>query len=256
MIHLARGALAATAAPQVLQPAEGDEWVGIGSDGTDFLVAWRNFDSLGRRMVVGQRVAGDGHLLDDQPFRIGQSNSGQRVTAVWDGAQYLVFAVNTRGGNPFELRTRRVGPAGEPLDDDWIPVTYLAQPWAGTGNGSDAVMLAPGRTFLVYDRYYDEDATGNVRVRGRFIDSTPRAAVVDAGVAVDAGLDVGGSDVAADAAAAGAPSSSGCSCRVGGGAAGMPAPILLLLCLLSGAKARRRRRSRPAGPEPRAPARG
>jgi hypothetical protein len=62
---------------------------------------------------------------------------------VWDGAQYLVFAINTAGGNPFELRGRRVGPHGEALEPDWIPVNYLAQPWAGTGNGSTASSSAP-----------------------------------------------------------------------------------------------------------------
>jgi hypothetical protein len=46
--------------PAILQPAEGDEWAGIGSDGSDFLIAWRNFDGQGRRTVVGQRVSAAG----------------------------------------------------------------------------------------------------------------------------------------------------------------------------------------------------
>ena len=42
---------------------------------------------------------GSRELLEDRPFRIGLSNSGQRVTALWDGAQYLVFAINTANGH-------------------------------------------------------------------------------------------------------------------------------------------------------------
>jgi hypothetical protein len=226
MLHLARGRLTPTSEPVILQPSEGDEWAGIGSDGSNFLVVWRNFDGQGRRNVVGQRVSAEGSLIEDRPFRIGLSNSGQRVTALWDGAQYLVFAINTAGGNPFELRGRRVGPHGEALDADWIPVNYLAQPWAGTGNGSDGVFLRPGHTFLVYDRYYDDDATGNIRIRGRFIESTPPD-MPDAGppdASPDAGL--------ADAAPAPAPAlskGSGCSCQQ---ASGRPPVVLVFVLVL------------------------
>jgi len=242
MLHLLRGRLTPTAPPLVLQPAEGDEWAGIGSDGTDFLISWRNFDGAGRRTVVGQRVAADGRLLDQRPFRIGQSNSGQRVTVLWDGAQYLVFAINTAGGKPFELRGRRVGRAGEPLEEEWIPVAPLAQPWAGTGNGSDGVMLAPGRTFLVYDRYFDEDATGHVRIRGRFITSTPPdqpdAGVPDAGATTVA-------DASADAPSIAPPS--GCSCRLAAGSrpGWVLVPVLLLVLGLIRPRHQGRRALRP-----------
>jgi MYXO-CTERM domain-containing protein len=246
MLHLRRGSLTPTApGPRVLEPVEGDEWAGIGSDGTDFLVSWRNFDANSRRQVVGQRIAADGRLLDATPFHIGHSNAGMRVTAVWDGAEYLVFSVNTAGGKPFELRGRRVGRNGEPLDGDWTPVASLAQPWAGTGNGSDGVRVAPGRTFLVYDRYFDEDAAGNVRVRGRFVTSAPDP--IDAG-ASDAAPAPASGDAAApgvagggDTEAAGA-ARTGCSCALGErGERGRPA---LLLLGLAGLLCRRRRRRR------------
>jgi hypothetical protein len=173
-------------------------------------VAWRNFDGQGRRGVVGQRVSAQGRPIEDRPFRIGLSNSGQRVTALWDGFQYLVFAINTAGGKPFDLRVRRVGRHGEPLDADWLTVAPLAQPWAGTGNGSDGVLLSPGHTLLVYDRYYDEDATGNIRIRARFIESSPPDAP-DAGVDAATATDAGAPDASADAVPS--SSSAGCSCQ-------------------------------------------
>jgi hypothetical protein len=226
MLHLARGGLVPTAPPVVLQPAEGDEWAGIGSDGTNFLIAWRNFDGQGRRTVVGQRVSAEGKLLEDRPFRIGLSNSGQRVTVLWDGAQYLVFAINTANGNPFELRARRVGPRGEPLEADWIPVSYLAQPWAGTGNGSDAVLLRPGHSFLVYDRYFDDDATGNIRIRGRFIESTAPDPP-DAGA--DASPDAAAASTDAAPIAPALSKASGCACNQ---ASGRPSFVLVLVLVL------------------------
>jgi MYXO-CTERM domain-containing protein len=185
--------------------------------------------------VVGQRVSGDGHLLDETPFHIGTSNSGQRVTVLWDGAQYLVLAINTANGNPFELRARRVGRAGEPLDRDWIPISYLAQPWAGTGNGSDGV-LVNGRPLIVYDRYFDEDATGNVRVRARFLDSPPPDPL-DAGAPDAAAVDAAG-----DAGGPALSSPGGCSCRVGD-RGGLALPLLALL-LLQALRVRHQRRDR------------
>jgi hypothetical protein len=229
--HLGRGRTAFTEpGVQVLEPKEGDEWAGVASDGQDFLVTWRNFDSLGRRRVVGARIDGAGRRLDDKPFPIGNSNSGHRVSAVWDGHQYLVFAVHTQNDNPFELRARRVSRQGQGLDDDWLPVAYLAREWSDSGNGSDGVMVAPGRAFVTYDQFADDDATGNVRVRGVFVSSP--APEVDAG-APDGGADAG------PAPAGGR----GCSCRTAGGSA--PAPVMILVaawCVVRRLSARTARR--------------
>jgi hypothetical protein len=233
MLRLPRGSLVPSGPPLVLQPSEGDEWAGIGSDGSEFLIVWRNFDGAGRRTVVGQRISAEGRAIDNQPFRIGLSNSGQRVSALWDGAQYLVFAINTANGNPFELRGRRVGRHGEVLEADWIPVSYLAQPWAGTGNGSDGVLIRPGRTFLVYDRYYDEDATGNIRIRGRFIDSVAPD-LPDAGP--DAGFAPATVDAGADAPAL--SSSGGCACNQI--SARPSAVVVVVLVVVAGLLERRR----------------
>jgi uncharacterized protein (TIGR03382 family) len=222
--HLARGAERLSGPPLVLEKAEGDERAGIASDGDDFLVSWRNFDSAGRRRVVGQRVGGGGVPLDAGPFAIGNSNSGHRVNALWDGNSYLVFAVHTQDGNPFELRGRRVSRAGASVDPDWQPVASLAKPWSDTGNGSDGVLLEPGRAFIVYDQFADEDATGNVRVRGRFISSAPLES--DGGVP-----DGGASDGGGAGGESGARPGAGCGCTQTGAPPASPAALLVLALL-------------------------
>jgi hypothetical protein len=253
-------------APAVLEPFEGDEWAGIASDGEEFVVAWRNFDYAGRRMVVGTRVDRAGRVLDAPPFPIGPSNAGHRVSVVWTGSDYLVFAVNTAGGRPFELRGRRVSRQGAGLDRDWTLVAPLAQPWAGTGNGSDVVAVAPGRSFLVYDRYFDEDATGHVRVRGRFVTTLPSP---DAGAPPDAADGPVGrdgearadapADVSPDTAAAPVTATpalaSGCSCRASGarGGPGWGALVLLLAWAGLAVAARKRRATVTAAGARRAP---
>jgi MYXO-CTERM domain-containing protein len=235
---LPRGESRFAAAPTVLEPAEGDERAGVASDGRDFLVTWRNFDYAGRRTVVGLRVDGAGQRLDDRPFAIGNSNSGNRVSVVWDGSVYQVFAIHTQNDNPFELRGRRVSRAGEGLDHDWIALGYLARPWSDSGTGSAAVGVAPGQSLIVYDQFPDDDATSNVRVRARLVQSAPPpdAGPPDAGTAPDGGA-------APDAGAPPAPApSSGCSCDVTGRhLPSTSAWLVMLSALLLGVRRRQHR---------------
>jgi hypothetical protein len=237
--HLARGATAFTApGPRVLERKEGDEWAGVGTDGQDFLVAWRNFDASSRRRVVVVRVAADGRLLDEVAHPIGRSNSGRRVNAWWDGSEYVVLAINTMADDPFALRGHRVTRELAVLEPDWFTVTPVARQVGDTGTGSDAVYLGGQRSYLVYDRFFDPDATGNTRVRGRFLSPAPPPP--------DGSAD-GGEDGSADAGTV-APEGGGCGCRVGGrGPATAPLALLALLAFpLSGraARSRRARRSR------------
>jgi hypothetical protein len=236
--RLERGRTALNVPASVLMASGADEGAGIGTDGEQFLVTWRQFDA-GRRMVVGTRIDADGQLLDQPARRIGQSNSGQRVTAAWTGSDYVVLAVNTAGGNPFDLRGRRVTRAGDGLDADWWVVATLGKSWGGTGNGSDGVYVGNGRAFIVYDRFFDEDATGNVRVVGRFVSATPEGAG-EADGGVDAGVDAG--DAGVDAAGGGG----GCGCRVGG-AGGSWITALFVVALWFGCWTRRPARERRAG---------
>jgi MYXO-CTERM domain-containing protein len=162
---------------------------------------------------------GDGHLLDQTPRTIGNSNSGRRLSATWDGNEYVVLAIHTQGDNPFELRGHRVSRDNLVMEPDWFTITpIMTEVGVDTGTGSDGVFLGGGRAFLVYDRFLDPDATGNTRVRGRVIASAPEPAA-DAG-AGDAGKDAGApvGDAAPAPADAGAPAGQGggCGCRMGG----------------------------------------
>jgi hypothetical protein len=258
--RLERGA-AAPVEPSLLQGRMlFDEWAGIGTDGDGFLITWRFPDGLGRRTVFGQRVAPDGRLLDDPPRRIGISNSGRRVTTIWDGTQYVVLAVNTSGGRPFDLRGLRVGPGGGVLDEDWFVVSTLATDLGGTGSGADGVAVGPGRSVIVYDQFADGTATGNPRVYARVLVTPPGGpepgAGVDAGTG-DAGADAAageggagaGSDggagagdgLAGDAPAATSAGGGGCACAMAGvRPGGGPAALLALAIARALARARRR----------------
>jgi hypothetical protein len=252
--RLERGALAPVEPSLLQERILFDEWAGIGTDGAGFLIAWRHPDGLGRRTVFGQRVAPDGRLLDDPPRRIGISNSGRRVTTIWDGTQWVVLAVNTAGGRPFDLRGLRVGPGGGVLDEDWFVVSTLATDLGGTGSGADGVAVGPGRSIIVYDQFADGTATGNPRVYARLLVTPPGgtepgadagAGGPDAGGGTDAGADGGAGDSAAGDAPAGATASTGggCACAMGGASRGArPAALLTLAIALALSRVRRRAR--------------
>jgi hypothetical protein len=234
--HVARGATAFTTV-RMLQPREDSEWAGLASDGQDFLVTWRNFDAKGRRRVVATRVGGgDGRALDDNPRAVGNSNSGVRVGAVWNGREYMVFAINTQNDEPFELRGHRVGVNSFIRERDWFTVAPLALDIGDTGTGSAGVYLGNNRAFLVYDRFFDPDATANTRVVGRFISTADEP---DAAVPEDAATPDGGAAPADAGISAPRSSGGGCGCHLGGRAERPGAAALLVLILCAG---RRRRR--------------
>jgi hypothetical protein len=202
------------------------EWAGIGTDGEGFMVNWRAPNRMGQRTVWATRLDGDGYLLDEAPWPVGGANSGRRVSTTWDGQQYVVLTVNTSGDEPFDLVGRRVASSGALSETDWFKVARLTTPFAGSGLGADAVAIGPGRLFVTYEQYADDDSAGNPRARGRVL-LTPKGSPIDAapveprGVA-DAGVDTSDAALDEDArdAAVGAEvkaeGAEGCGCRVGG----------------------------------------
>ena len=227
----------ATLAEQVTE-----EWAGIATNGHEFLVAWRAFNERNQRTVFAGRLSADGRLLDPRPVAVGQSNSGRRVTALWDGAQFLVMAVNTEGGNPFELRARRLSASAaglRVLDPDWFRVATLSKPWGGGGAGAEGVSLSTGRTLLVYEQYPEDDASSNPRIRARVLDTPVRVLPAAAGDDADGGTDGGGRR---DGGSADVPDretgntratgGSGCHCQVSEGHRAAPPAALWLLALL------------------------
>ena len=235
-----------------LGPRVRNEWAGVASDGAGFLVAWRGFNSAGQRTVFATRIDAAGTRLDEPALTIGRSNSGVRVTTVWDGRQYVVLAVNTAGGNPFELRGRRVSPGGEVLDSAWFVASVLSKPWGGGGAGAEGVTVAPGLSFFTYEQYPEEDGAGNPRTRGRFV-AFPAATAPpsDGGPAGDGGAPLDGP--------AASEGGSGCGCRAPGQGPRGAGGLYIIVCgaaLLEGRLRRRRtiptrfRRARPAPAPP------
>jgi MYXO-CTERM domain-containing protein len=232
-----------------LAPDTSEEWAGIASDGERFLVAWRSFNDRRQRTVYAARIDGQGQLLDRPFITVGQSNSGRRVTALWDGQQWVVMAVNTEGGNPFELRGRRLTAAGQVVDPSWFRVATLSKPWGGGGAGAEGVVVAPGRSLLVYEQYPEDDASSNPRARARYLATPVRlASAGDAGAGGDA--DAGNNDGPAADAGPGATGDrsgparaggGGCDCAVGGGRTGSPLVALAAMALLAIRRRRRRR---------------
>jgi MYXO-CTERM domain-containing protein len=223
--------------PGIVQMQKGvvGEEAGIATDGSQFLVTWRSI-FMGARTVWGMRIDQDGFLLDSPAIQVGTSNSGRRPTAWWDGQQYVVTAVHTMDGLPFELRARRVSGAGRVLDAQWFPLARLAKQWGGAGAGCVSVPAGPGRALLVYEQYADDDGASNPRARARLVTTPLGSPPADAGAPPrDAGPTTdGGADAPADAAPpeTPAPKSDGCGCRVGGAGSPGLAPVGMLLLVV------------------------
>jgi hypothetical protein len=163
-------------------------------------------------------------------------NAGQRLAAVWDGRQYVLFGAQALGIGQIELRARRllrdVRTAG---DGDWFPVAGLSGP-RGTGTSMDAVALGPGALFVAYEQLSEPDTTDNVRVRARAVFTPP---LDPAPAAADAGAPP--SDAVMDAPPPGKPGG-GCSCGAVGRPAGRWAGPLIALAgvIRRGCRCRRR----------------
>ncbi len=221
-----------------LQRGVMEEEAGVATDGAQFLVTWRSI-YMNARTIWGMRIDQDGFFLDSPAIQVGTSNSGRRPTAWWDGQQYVVTAVHTMDGLPFELRARRVSGAGEVLDAQWFPLARLAKQWGGGGSGCVAVPAGPGRTLLVYESYADDDGASNPRARARLLTTPLGIPPEDAAVPGRDGPTDGGADAPSDGNIESPPDKGdGCGCRLGGASR----PGLLPLVLVLAALLRRRRR--------------
>ncbi len=90
---------------------------GIASDGTDYLVVWR--DDLGAGDIHGARVDEDGNILDPEPFAICQAPWEQtKPAAAFDGTNYLVVWGDERDTADMDIYAARVTTSGTVLDPD------------------------------------------------------------------------------------------------------------------------------------------
>jgi hypothetical protein len=63
----------------------GSPYPKVASDGTDWLVAWKDLGS-----VYACRVSQGGQVLDSYPFLVGDSAYGEDLSVAWDGSRYVV----------------------------------------------------------------------------------------------------------------------------------------------------------------------
>ena len=100
----------------------------VASDGTDFLVVWRESPSklptLGTSQLRAARYAGDGTPLDPSPLELTSSDGSRGAQHVaFGGGLYLVVWADGRNSPNWDIYGARVSPAGVLLDPDGIPLT-------------------------------------------------------------------------------------------------------------------------------------
>ena len=113
---------ASQAATGELAPGE-QSFPKIASDGTNYLVAWRDDRTTSGWDIVGTRVNRDGVVLDPDGVLISDAPARQMSPDVaFDGSNYLVTWDDERRGD-FDVYSARVTPSGSVLDPDGIPIT-------------------------------------------------------------------------------------------------------------------------------------
>jgi hypothetical protein len=125
-----------------LAPTASD--IAIGSNGTDFLVAWTPntcfggvaCDIISRYELFVQRVGGDGMPLDSKPLTLDYDNFLSWPSIAWSGGAYVVtWAVF----NPGTIRASRLTANGVLAETQHMtnvrPGYYQAQRVVATGNG-------------------------------------------------------------------------------------------------------------------------
>jgi hypothetical protein len=118
----------------------------VGSNGTDFLVAWRdNRNSSTAEDIYATRVRNDGVVLDLSGIAICTASGHQFVPAIAsDGTNYLVAWVDQRSATTGrDIYINRVTSAGAVLDGNGIGVCIT------NGTQSYVAIARSGTTFLV-----------------------------------------------------------------------------------------------------------
>ncbi len=125
----------------------------IASNGTDYLVAWREERSLGGLTdIYAARVSAAGVVLDDRGLALSVDQPGESNPCVAsDGSDYLVVWQETRPGSDPEsdsesdsdIRANRVTAAGDVLDGSGFPVA------TGTSEQSHPGVASNGSGYLV-----------------------------------------------------------------------------------------------------------
>ena len=105
----------------------------VGSDGTNFLVAWAANDSTGYNRLEGTRISAAGAILDAQPIvieHVSDLGAPAMTRIAWTGSRYLVawlhlLVINTLVSPPpppvSTIRVASVSSSGEVLDNGETP---------------------------------------------------------------------------------------------------------------------------------------
>ncbi|MEO0080107.1 MAG: hypothetical protein ABIK44_05470 [candidate division WOR-3 bacterium] len=99
--------------------SENQEWPGVASDGTNWLVVWEDSRSVGDCNIYGARVSGTGIVLDPNGVPVVATADWQEDGRVaFDGTNYVVVWEDYRfsGGEEGDIFAARVTPAGAVLD--------------------------------------------------------------------------------------------------------------------------------------------
>lgn len=98
--------------------------VTVGSDGTDYLVAW-TLGTAPYTGVYGSRITSEGLVRDASGMQLASDTNQQREpTVAWNGTSYLVAWTDTRAG--MDIYGTRVSPTGEILDPMGIAISTAA----------------------------------------------------------------------------------------------------------------------------------
>lgn len=113
----------------------------VASNGTDWLVAWKDRDS-----VYASRVSQSGQLLDSNPILIRQTTfTDERLSVVWDGYSYVLAYVNGYffHGYHFTATVVRVSADGQMLKE--IALTEPGEiPWTSIAAGAGGSLVVWG----------------------------------------------------------------------------------------------------------------
>jgi hypothetical protein len=98
----------------------------VGSDGTDYLVAWAYPGFSGS--ILGRRVTADGNVLDNDRIPIGVHGRDAKTPSIgYDGTNYFVVWTDDRSSTT-EIYGARVTSAGRVLDHDGIRLSTSLPP--------------------------------------------------------------------------------------------------------------------------------
>jgi hypothetical protein len=236
----------APATVTLLERTAADEGPAVASDGRGFLVAWRPRQGANRVDIFGTRVDASGAGLDRPARPLGSLNAGHRVSAYWDGAQYVLVGIQSIDIGNYQLRGRRVRGDLTAQDQEWFPIAKVSSR-RGTGALPITVGLGAGAAVVAYDAFVDDDATGNQRLLTRQL-TTPALPPGDGGPSADAAHVDAGADASVDMEPPRAQAGGGgCDCALGGTPT---APALCWVLAVVAALQRARRRRRTVGSDP------